>query len=81
MTAALTQEQRTILEQRGVLSPQEVHRLASKTKRVMDGDAGAKAACHSDSVDGDEAKQIQAQKLVKLNTAPAHNIPSHDPVI
>ena len=81
VTAALTQEQRTILEQRGVLSPQEVHRLASKTKNVMATDAESKAACHSDAVDAGEAKRMQTEKLVQLNTAPAHNIPSHDSVI
>ena len=35
-SAALTPEQREILEQRGVLEPGEVHRLASKTRRAMD---------------------------------------------
>jgi phosphomethylpyrimidine synthase len=34
-SAALTDEQRSILEKRGVLSPEEVHRLAAKTKRAV----------------------------------------------
>ena len=77
---ALTPEQQEILEKRGVLSPEEIHKLASKTKReVAKGDA--KASCHSDFVDPDEAKKIQADSLVQLNTAPAHNIPSHDSLI
>ncbi|MDZ4754878.1 MAG: phosphomethylpyrimidine synthase [Phycisphaerae bacterium] len=79
-TAALTTEQQEILAKRGVLSPEEIHKLASKTKKGVGADA-AKAGCHSDFVDPDTAKQVQAEKLVKLNTAPAHNIPSHDSVI
>jgi len=90
-SAALTAEQQEILAKRGVLSPDEIHRLASKTRRSMGADAGAeaekdagpgaKASCHSDYVDADEAKRLQREKLVPLNTAPAHNLPSHDPVI
>jgi len=80
-TAALTEEQRTILEQRGVLSPEEIHRLASKTKKAVNADDAGKAACHSDYVDPDEAKRLQDEQLVQLNTAPAHNVPSHDSLI
>ena len=77
VTAALTDEQKTILEQRGVLAPEEIHRLASKTK-----DGRGKAVCHSDAVpDADEAKRVQREAVVQVNTAPAHNLPSHDPVI
>jgi phosphomethylpyrimidine synthase len=89
ITAALTDEQRAILEQRGVLSPEEIHRLASKTARgVKRAEAGAepKAACHSDHVDSDTAKQVQKQQVgetafVELNTAEAHNISKHDSII
>ena len=82
VTAALTAEQREILEKRGVLSPEEVHRLAAKTKQRMDATGDAKPACHSDQApEAQEAQQIQQEKLVTLNTAPAHNIPSHDSVI
>ena len=77
---ALTPEQQEILEKRGVLSPEEIHKLASKTKKkVSNGEE--KASCHSDFVDPDEAKKIQSESLVQLNTAPAHNIPSHDSLI
>jgi len=49
-----------ILKQRGVLSPDEIHRLAHK---------GQKAACHSDIVeDADTAKVVQ------LNTLKAHGV-------
>jgi len=72
-SAALTDEQAKILEQRGNLTPEEIHRLAHK---------GTKAACHSDLVeDAAEARRVQAESLVALNTAPAHNVPTHDSVI
>ena len=79
-SAALTPEQAEILAKRGVLAPEEIHRLASKTKTAMGADAG-KATCHSDFVSPDGAKESQADRLVTLNTAPAHNLPSHDPLI
>ena len=57
---ALTEEQKEILEKRGVLSPDEIHRLASKTQRKMTETKDAdKASCHSDFVDADTAKQLQ----------------------
>ncbi|MBM4112191.1 MAG: phosphomethylpyrimidine synthase ThiC [Phycisphaerae bacterium] len=80
-SAALTPEQREILEKRGVLSPEEIHRLAAKTRRSVGADAGAKASCHSDHANDDEARRVQTRKVVPLNTAPAHNLPSHDPLI
>ncbi len=80
-SAALTPEQRQILETRGYLKPEEIHALASKLK----GTDADKAACHSDYADDDEARRVQREKLgaelVQLNTAPAHNIPSEDRVI
>ena len=70
VSAALTEEQKRILEQRGVLSPDEIHRLASKTKKAVGQDVGegdeAKAACHSDFVDASQAQQIQDRKLVQI---------------
>ncbi len=83
-SAALTAEQQEILAKRGVLSPDEIHKLASKTKKALGADAG-KASCHSDYVDPETAKSLHAEKvgakLVQLNTAPAHNLPKHDPII
>ena len=82
ISEALTQEQRDILQQRGVLSPEEIHKLATKTKRKMkQGDEPA--ACHSDRVDNDTAQAMQsdAGTFVELNTAPAHNLPAHDNII
>ncbi|MBX3365772.1 MAG: phosphomethylpyrimidine synthase [Phycisphaeraceae bacterium] len=40
-SAALTPEQQEILAKRGVLSPDEIHKLASKTKKAMAGHAAS----------------------------------------
>jgi phosphomethylpyrimidine synthase len=64
---ALTPDQRETLERRGVLSPEEIHKLASKTRDAVGADKGAKAGCHSDfRPEEDEAKQLQTARLVKL---------------
>jgi phosphomethylpyrimidine synthase len=68
-SAALTPEQREILEKRGVLSPEEIHRLASKTRKAVGAD-GSKGSCHSDYVEPKTAQQIQEQRLVQLRTKP-----------
>ena len=65
-TDALTEEQTAILEQRGVLSPEEILRLATKTRRAVGARRGAKAACHSDQTSDLDARQIQDEKLVQL---------------
>ncbi len=66
VSQALSPEQRDILEKRGVLSPEEVHRLASKTRKAV-GAQEDKAACHSDQVeDADAAQRLQEEKLVQL---------------
>ncbi len=57
---ALTPEQREILEQRGVLSPAEIHALASKTKEAVGASTGHKAVCHSDLAADGEARELQA---------------------
>ena len=81
VSAALTPEQQEILRQRGVLSPQEIHKLAAKTSKAVGPLNTRRAACHSDQADEATAKKIQQEKLVKLNTAPAHNLPSGDSII
>ncbi len=68
-SAALTPEQREILEKRGVLSAEEIHRLASKTRKAV-GAEGAKGSCHSDVAESQTAQQIQEQRLVQLRTKP-----------
>jgi len=70
VSAALTSEQQEILEKRGVLSPEDIHRLASKTRRTVGADAG-KANCHSDYVDGEDARKIQLVQLNGAATPPA----------
>ena len=60
VSAALTPEQQAILERRGVLSPTEIHRLASKVRHSVES-IDHKAACHSDFVDADEARRIQEE--------------------
>ncbi|MCH8828012.1 MAG: phosphomethylpyrimidine synthase ThiC [Planctomycetes bacterium] len=65
VSEALTPEQREIIEKRGVLSPEEIHRLASKTKSTMTAD-GKKAACHSDGVDEKDARKLQTQSVESL---------------
>ena len=67
-SVALTDEQRAILEKRGVLSPDEIHRLATKTKKAV-GARGDKASCHSDYTDADEARRLQDEKLVQVRVA------------
>ncbi|MEM7626754.1 MAG: phosphomethylpyrimidine synthase ThiC [Planctomycetota bacterium] len=80
---ALTPEQQKILEQRGHLSPEEIHKLAAKAKgKLTAKDDSGKASCHSDYVDPDEAKHLAPKEaLVQLNTAEAHGLSKHDSVI
>jgi phosphomethylpyrimidine synthase len=60
VSEALSPEQREILERRGVLEPEEIHRLAGKTRRSMTVTTGnEKAACHSDLVDTQHAERLQ----------------------
>ncbi|MFO0662063.1 MAG: hypothetical protein U0165_19855 [Polyangiaceae bacterium] len=61
---ALTTEQQQILEARGVLSPEEIHKLASKTRKAVGADQG-KGSCHSDFAEAPQAQRVQ-EKLVKL---------------
>jgi phosphomethylpyrimidine synthase len=62
ISAALTDEQKEILQKRGVLSPAELHRLASKTRATM-GEEADKAACHSDLTDSEQAISLQEENL------------------
>jgi len=80
-SAALTDEQRQLLETRGYLKPDEIHRLASKTKQKVGAEEGEKAACHSDFVDDEEAQELQGAQIVQLNTLPAHGISKEDRVV
>ena len=62
VSVALSTDQQAILEKRGVLSPDEIHRLASKTRKTLHADQ-EKASCHSDFVDAEQARQIQSEAL------------------
>jgi phosphomethylpyrimidine synthase len=63
VTAALSPEQQAILEHRGVLSPREIHALASKTRKAVGAEQGHKGACHSDLLADDAARSLQEQSL------------------
>ena len=83
-SAARTDEQQESLAKRGVLSPDEIHKLASKTKKAVGADTGEKASCHSDYVDPSEAQAVQGEKvgsLVQVNLKPAFNIANEDRLI
>jgi phosphomethylpyrimidine synthase len=84
-SAALTPEQQEILNKRGVLSPDEIHKLAAKTKKAVGADAG-KANCHSDYVDPEAAREHVATKagrevLVALDVRPALGISKDDRIL
>ena len=64
-SGALTETQQQILEQRGVLSQEEIHRLADKTRRAMT-TGETKASCHSDLLETELAQGIQEQRLIPL---------------
>ena len=75
-SAALTEEQQRILEQRGNLPPEVIHKLAQKNGK------GGKAACHSDVVaDDEEAKRVQAEALVQIDVRPALGLSKQDRVV
>ncbi len=70
VSAALTPEQRAILQRRGVLAPAELERLAGKTRRAMGAEPGHKAACHSDRSDAAGARQLQSRDLDPVTLEP-----------
>jgi phosphomethylpyrimidine synthase len=62
-SAALTREQREILEKRGVLDPAEIHRLAHKIESTIEPQPGGRAACHSDLASAEDANLLQIDAL------------------
>jgi len=76
VTEALTPAQREILERRGALAPEEIHRLATKTRRAMGADRGEQAACHSTSSDADAAARLQSRKLDPVTLEPTPEQPA-----
>ncbi|TFG97759.1 MAG: phosphomethylpyrimidine synthase ThiC [Myxococcales bacterium] len=66
----LNDEQRAILETRGVLDSEDLTQLANKTRRTMGARPGAVATCHSDRVDDETARRLQALRLDPLTLEP-----------
>jgi phosphomethylpyrimidine synthase len=75
VSGALTPEQREILERRGVLDPQELHRLASKTRRAMQIEPEQPAACHSEVASADRARELQRRELDRAAPEPGPRPP------
>jgi phosphomethylpyrimidine synthase len=67
---ALSEEQRRILEARGVLDAAEIAKLAGKTRRAMGARRGAKASCHSDRADPQTARELQSTRLDPVTLEP-----------
>ena len=64
VSAALTPDQREILEKRGVLEcGARFSELARKTQSVMKPEAGSRAACHSDSTNPSKASRLQIEAM------------------
>ena len=80
-SAALTEEQQKILEQRGYLKPEEIHKLASKVTKTVTATDEGKASCHSDYVDDDEARKLQETELVQVDVRPALGIGKDDRIL
>ncbi len=63
ISEALSEDQKDILQKRGVLSPEELHRLASKTRDRMSAQDGP-AQCHSEvATDEEIARSLQQDAL------------------
>jgi len=63
VTAALTEEQRRILEERAVIAPEHLKRLATKTRSAMRESTEVAPACHSERSSAAEAKRLQDLRL------------------
>jgi phosphomethylpyrimidine synthase len=63
VSGALTPAQREILERRGVLSAQEIHRLANKTRHAMQTEQKQRATCHSEVASTERARELQRREL------------------
>ena len=76
VSAALSPEQREILEKRGVLSAEQIQRLATKTRAAMGAPSGALPPCHSDRADADQARRLQKTSTDTQSKAPrSHSAP------
>lgn len=75
VSAALNDEQRELLEKRGVLDGAELQNLAGKTQRAMKARRGERASCHSDISADPDARSLQAQKLDPVTLRPSPQAP------
>jgi phosphomethylpyrimidine synthase len=69
VSSALSDDQKEILRKRGVLSPEELQQLASKTRDRMGADE-SKADCHSDVADTRHAHDLQEEERTLVSTHP-----------
>ncbi len=70
VTDALTEEQRRILEERAVISPEHLKRLANKTKTAMRAVGERAPECHSEVASSAEAQRLQD---LRLGTSKKHS--------
>ncbi len=75
ISSALSDEQQEILQKRGVLDPEEIHRLAGKTRRAMGAGPGHKATCHSDESEDLAARHQQSHELDPVTLEPLASVP------
>ena len=76
VSEGLSETQRTILEQRGILSTDEIRRLAGKTRRAMAATRGERAACHSDETSAPDARSLQETRLDPVTLEPVAEEPA-----
>ncbi|HEY5659039.1 MAG TPA: phosphomethylpyrimidine synthase ThiC [Myxococcota bacterium] len=76
VSAALSAAQREILERRGVLRPEEIHRLANKTRSAMQAEPDRPAACHSERASPERARELQQRELDPVTLEPRPGPPS-----
>jgi phosphomethylpyrimidine synthase len=69
VSAALSEDQKAILQKRGVLTPARLQELASKTHGSMHPDAG-KPVCHSDVAGTHVARSLQSEKVDPADCEP-----------
>ena len=51
-------------------APEEIHRLAGKTRRAMGAGRGQRATCHSEVASNDEAHELQSRELDPVTLQP-----------
>ncbi len=72
ISAALSEEQKAILQKRGVLSPEQLHHLASKTETQMRTKDGP-AQCHSERAASEETARSLQEEALEDRTDPSES--------